>query len=76
MQEPDTGQETGASAAASGNGRGAVPLQLVDRSHLLRRSTDYPFPMPHRNGLVRIRRERRVFESFSKIRGLARSKKA
>ncbi len=75
MQEPDAGQETGASAAASGNGRGEVPLQLVDRSYLLRRSQDYPFPMPHKNGLVRIRRERRVFESFSKIRGLARTRK-
>lgn len=75
MQEPDTGPRAGASAAASGNGRGEMPLQLVDRSHLLRRSADYPFPIPRRNGLVRIRRERRVFESFSKIKGLARSTK-
>ena len=47
-------------------------MRPVDRSHMLRRSSEFPFPMPQRNGLVRIRRERRVCESFSGIRGLAR----
>ncbi|NIP79263.1 MAG: hypothetical protein GWM90_08650 [Gemmatimonadetes bacterium] len=44
----------------------------MDRSHLLKRSNPFPFPLPHDNGLVRIRRERRVCESFSGIRTLAR----
>ena len=74
MQEPNSAPRYGAGAAAAArdNGRGGLPFDPVDRSHLLRRSTEFPFPMPDRNGLVRIRRERRVCESFSGIRGLAR----
>ncbi len=72
MQERNSAPRFGASAAASDSGRGGLPFDPVDRSHLLRRPTEFPFPMPNRNGVVRIRRERRVFESFSGIRNLAR----
>ena len=45
----------------------------VDRSHLLRRSTKFPFRVPMENHrLVRIRRQRRVFAPFRGIPPLAR----
>lgn len=72
MQERRRAPRSGASAAARDGGRGGLPFHPVDRSHLLRRSTEFPFAMPDRNGLVRIRRERRVCESFSGIRELSR----
>lgn len=75
MQEPRTGRAAGGSSDAGTNGRGGVPVHPVDRSHLLRRSSEFPFPMPMNNGIVRIRRERRVFGSFSGIRALARDRK-
>ena len=73
MQDPKAAPEaTRAGVRAGGNGQPGVPVRPVDRSHLLRRSTRFPFELPYNNGLVRIRRERRVFESFSGIRALAR----
>lgn len=74
MQERRPGGRAGAPPEAGQNGRGGVPMHPVDRSHLLRQSSAFPFPMPMSNGLVRIRRERRVCESFSAIRPLARDR--
>lgn len=74
MQEPRRGRRAGASPEVGTDGRGGLPVHPVDRSHLLRRSSAFPFPMPMSNGLVRIRRERRVCESFSAIRPLARDR--
>lgn len=62
-------------SARTEDGRGGIPLQPLDRSHLLRRASQFPFPMPLNNGRVRIRRERRVCESFSGIRSLARNER-
>ncbi|MFO7893745.1 MAG: hypothetical protein R6U63_08425 [Longimicrobiales bacterium] len=47
-------------------------MRPVDRSHLLRRQTPFPFVLPREAGVVRIRRQRRVFGSFSGIRSLSR----
>ena len=70
MQES---QSTGGTGVSAGDGsRSEIPLRPVDRSHLLRRCTSFPFPVPLQNGLVRIRRERRVFGSFRGIPSLAR----
>ncbi len=71
MRKPLSAPRNGASDARAG-GRGGLPFQPLDRSHLLRRPSEYPFQRPYENGVVRIRRERRVFESFSAIRTLAR----
>lgn len=54
---------------ALGNGR----VDVVDRSYLLRRATKFPFPIEE-NGLLRMRRERRVFSSFKGIPALSRRK--
>ncbi|MGK7311215.1 MAG: hypothetical protein ACN0LA_03165 [Candidatus Longimicrobiales bacterium M2_2A_002] len=72
MQDPQSAPGSRVGKRAGGNGRSGIPLEPVDRSHLLKRSNPFPFPLPHSNGLVRIRRERRVCESFSGIRSLAR----
>ena len=56
----------------AGNGHPPIPVEPVDRSHLLRKSTEFPFPLPYSNGVLRIRRERRVFESFTGIKSLSR----
>lgn len=64
---------TGAPGAhgAARNGGAASPL---DRSHLLRKASKYPFPMPATDQeLVRLRRSRRVSASFSGIPPLART---
>jgi hypothetical protein len=54
-----------------GNGNGRV--DVVDRSYLLRRATKFPFPLPvEHNGVLRVRRERRVFSSFAGIPSLSR----
>lgn len=76
MQDPKAAPKaTGADVRAGTNGRPAIPLQPVDRSHLLRRPSRFPFDLPYQNALVRIRRERRVCESFRGIRALARGGK-
>ena len=69
---------TGSPGPSNGrNGRSGVPLRPVDRSHLLRRASEFPFPLPlSSNGTVRIRRERRVCDGFSGMRPLARSTRA
>lgn len=72
MQDPQSAPGSRVGKRAGGNGRSGIPLEPVDRSHLLKRSNSFPFPLPHDNGLVRIRRERRVCESFCGIRSLAR----
>ncbi len=73
MQDPKAAPKaTGVNLRAGTNGRPGIPLQPVDRSHLLRRASRFPFSLPYQNGVVRIRRERRVCESFSGIRSLAR----
>lgn len=74
MQESQTGRRAALSASPR-EGRGGIPMDPVNRGHLLRRSKEFPFPLPMSNGLVRIRRERRVCESFSGIRALARDTK-
>lgn len=75
MQEPQSTPGTRIGRRSGVMGRAGIPLDPVDRSHLLKRSSEFPFPLPHSNGLVRIRRERRVCESFSGIRALARRAK-
>ena len=73
MQDPKAAPEATRAAVRTGaNGRPGVPVRPLDRSHLLRRTTRFPFELPYQNEVVRIRRERRVFESFSGIRALAR----
>lgn len=72
MHAPQSAPVNGAAAASKASGRGGIPVQPLDRSHLLRRPKEFPFQLPYENGVVRIRRERRVFESFSAIRALAR----
>jgi hypothetical protein len=73
MQDPKAASEaTAAGPRAGPSGRSGVPVQPVNRSHLLRRPTRFPFTLPYQNGVVRIRRERRVFESFVGIPSLAR----
>jgi hypothetical protein len=59
-------------SGAGGNGRRGEPVQPMNRSALLRRTSRFPFEMnPGTNG-IRIRRERRVSDSFSGIASLAR----
>lgn len=72
MQEPQSTPLPRVGSRAGPRGRSGIPLDPVDRSHLLKRSNTFPFSLPHSNGVVRIRRERRVCESFSGIRSLAR----
>ena len=73
MQDPKAAPEaTAAGPRAGANGLPRVPVQPVNRSHLLRRPTRFPFALPYQNGVVRIRRERRVCESFVGIPSLAR----
>ena len=73
MQDRQAAPEaTGVGARAGSNGRSGIPHRPVDRSHLLRRPTRFPFPLSDGNGVVRIRRERRVFGSFSGIPSLSR----
>jgi hypothetical protein len=71
MQGRQSHPGTGGSTRAD-NGRLGVPHHPLDRSHLLRRSRRFPFPVAGQNGLVRIRRERRVFGSFMGIPSLSR----
>lgn len=73
MQDRQAVHATGVGSPAGSHGRGGIPLQPVDRSHLLRRPTEFPFPMPYSNGKLRIRRERRVGGAFTGIRSLART---
>lgn len=75
MQEPRS-RFRSTPAAGSTNGGAPVPREPVDpldRSDLLRRSSCYPFVLGEddQDG-IRLRRERRVFGSFSGIRRLAR----
>ena len=57
----------------SGNGRPSAELRPVDRSHLLRRHTRYPFQVEDEEvEAIRLRRERRVSAPFSAIPPLAR----
>ena len=66
-------------SSANGAGRRSVlgPLRESDRSHLLRRSSRFPFPqLLEEAELVRIRRERRVSASFSGIPPLSRNGRA
>lgn len=73
MADPQSARET-AGRSTAGNGRQGIPHRPVDRSQLLRRSSRYPFPVPQRNGLVRLRRARRVFGSFRGIPSLSRDR--
>lgn len=74
MKETQSVPGTDRAAGLAANGRDGIPHRPVDRSHLLRRPmTRSPFPANHENGRVRIRRERRVFETFSAIHSLARN---
>ena len=74
MQDPQGGPGTRVAVRGGANGRPGIPLRPVNRSHLLRRESKFPFPMPQTNGngVVRIRRARRVCESFSGIPSLSR----
>lgn len=57
----------------NGNAGAASPLRSPNRSELLRRGCRFPFNLrAPRNG-IRIRRERRVSDSFSGIPSLART---
>ena len=74
MQDRQAPSTVDASPSNGRNRRSGIPLRPVDRSHLLRRGSEFPFPLPHSsNGMVRIRRERRVCDAFSGMRPLARS---
>ena len=74
MQESRSRPRSGRGAANGGGSVVGVPVDPVDRSDLLRRVTAFPFPLSenhHQEG-IRLRRERRVCDSFSGIRRLAR----
>lgn len=71
MQDEQAAPDTRA-GRGSGNGGPGIPVRPVDRSHLLRKTNRFPFPVARENDLVRIRRQRRVCESFSGIRSLSR----
>lgn len=59
--------------SASGNGRAAGPTDPLDRGHLLRRGTRFPFPRILTDAeMIRLRRTRRVSASFSAIPPLSR----
>ncbi len=72
MQDAKAAPEATAVGSRAGASGGPVPVQPVNRSHLLRQPTRFPFTLPYQNGVVRIRRERRVFESFVAIPSLTR----
>jgi hypothetical protein len=76
MQDPQPGRPPRSSDAlrAGAGGRASEPVDPVDRSYLLRRCADFPFPrLQDDPAMVRLRRERRVFASFRAIPPLARN---
>lgn len=57
---------------AGGEGRGGEPVRPRDRSALLRRTSRFPFDLSPASNGIRIRRTRRVSDSFSGISSLSR----
>ncbi|NIR78942.1 MAG: hypothetical protein GWO00_11370 [Gemmatimonadetes bacterium] len=71
--QPALGTERQTPLRSGGNGRPRKTLRLRNRSSMLRRSCRFPFEMgPTLPNGIRIRRERRVSDSFSGIPSLAR----
>lgn len=73
--QPDRDTVAHGGVSARGNGKAfGLPTDPLDRGHLLRRSSRFPFPRILVNSdPIRLRRERRVSASFSGIPPLSRN---